>query len=378
LKNILIVFPSPFSVNKKDKLKAIIIKKLQLRHIKVCKIVDEEGCIAFEVTDVVEAAAITSEMFGIDKVAIAERIESGFNDVVNAIVNTGKQIILPREKFFVKVYTNNSAKKTSYVGRDIEFASVGNLITEISPTAAMPAKNELEADKIILAYVGQDSAYVCIQIDKALGGLPFGYQNEKAICGIHNILSFISCMLAVKCGFIPELFIFYTDEYDLKENAKLFGHLAGKMDDKKHKIRLLHIDIPNRHDSHIKFMLQEAISIGILTLLPGNRIVVPLSASIHPPWFVEAVMKKILYAGKASWMPLVLLTTGIYHEAISMGLKDKIILIDTLINDMTFTKLEYKKYESMIDTLSKVAIKNMKTISLNVGPNYIHDIIDSV
>ena len=378
LKNILIVFPSSFSLNKKDELKAIINKKLQLSRIKVSKIVDEEACIAFEVTDAVEAAAITSEMFGIDKVAIAERIESGFNDVVNAIVNTGKQIILPREKFFVKVYSSNGAKKTSYVGRDIEFASVGNLITELSPITVTPAKNELEADKIILSYIGKDSAYVCLQTDKALGGLPFGYQNEKVICGIHNILSFISCMLAVKCGFIPELFILYTDEHDLKENAKLFGHIACKMDDKKHKIRLLRIDIPDRHDNHIKLMLQESISAGILTLLPGKRLIVPLSASIHPPWFVEAVMKKIVYSGKESWIPLMLLTTGIYHEAISMGLKDKIILIDTLINDMTFTKLEYKKHESMIDTLSKVAIKNMKTISLNIGPNYLHDIIDSV
>ncbi|MFL6383748.1 MAG: hypothetical protein ACJ712_02110, partial [Nitrososphaeraceae archaeon] len=150
LKDILIVFPSSFSVNKKDELKAIINKKLQLSHVKVSKIVNEEACIVFEATDVVEAAAITSEMFGIDKVAIAKRIENRFNDVVNAIVNTGKQIILPGEKFFVKVYTSNSAKKISYVGRDIEFASVGNLITELSPKKVTPAKNEREADKIIL------------------------------------------------------------------------------------------------------------------------------------------------------------------------------------------------------------------------------------
>jgi hypothetical protein len=60
LKDILIVFPSSFSVNKKDELKAIINKKLQLSHVKVSKIVNEEACIVFEATDVVEAAAITS------------------------------------------------------------------------------------------------------------------------------------------------------------------------------------------------------------------------------------------------------------------------------------------------------------------------------
>ncbi|HYY49519.1 MAG TPA: hypothetical protein VE643_01510, partial [Nitrososphaeraceae archaeon] len=104
-KNILIVFPSAFSANKMDELKSLISKKLQLSNITVSKIVNEETCIAFEVVDVVEAAAITSEMFGIDKVAIAKRIENEFNDIVNEIVNIGKQIILPGEKFFVKVCT---------------------------------------------------------------------------------------------------------------------------------------------------------------------------------------------------------------------------------------------------------------------------------
>jgi hypothetical protein len=377
-RNILIVFPSSFSVNKRYELKALINKRLQLNNIKVSKIVNEEACIAFEVTDVVEATAITSEMFGIDKVAIAKRVKNEFNHVVNEIVNTGKQIILPGEKFFVKVCTSNSAKKISYVGRDIEFASIGNLITELSHIRVTPAKNELGADKIILAYVGKNSAYVCLQIDKGLGGLPFGYQNEKLICGIHNILSLVSCMLAVKCGFIPELFILYSNEYDLKENAKMFGHIAYKMAIKRHTIRLMHIDIPDRYDDNIKFMLQESIFTRISTLLPGKRLVVPLSAAIHPPWFVEEVTEKIVHMGKSSWMPLMLLTTGIYHEAIAMGLKDKIMLIDALINNMTFTKLEYKKYQNMIDTLSKVAIKNMKTISVNIGPNYLHNIIDSI
>jgi hypothetical protein len=182
----------------------------------------------------------------------------------------------------------------------------------------------------------------------------------------------------MKCGFIPEPFILYTNEYDLKENAKMFGHIAYKMAIKKHTIRIMHIDIPDRYDNNIKFMLQESISARISTLLPGKRLVVPLSAAIHPPWFVEEITDKIVHARKSYLMPLVLLTTGIYHEAISMGLKDKTMLIDVLINNMTFTKLEYKKYEHMIDTSSKVALKNMKTISLNIGPNYLHNIIDSV
>ena len=379
LKDVLVVFPSLFSVNKKDKLKAVVKKKLQLSHIKVNKIICEEECIVFEVTDVVEAAAITVEMFGIDNVAIAKRITNEFTDIVTAIVNTGKQMIFPDEKFFVKVQISSKAK-ISYIGRDIEFASSGNLTTELSHIAARPAKNEDEADKIIHSYIGKDAAYVCLQIDTALGGLPFGCQKEKVTCGINNIISYLSCLIAVKCGFIPEFLILYTNEDDLKENVKLFGRIANKICIKKHKIRILHIGLTDRYsDDGLKLMIKESVAARILTLLPEKGVVVPLNAAIHPSWFVETTMKKIASTGKMPWMPLMLLTNSIYHDAKDAGLEDKIVSIDALRdNIMTFKRLEYEKYEKEIDALSKAAVKNMKTISLKVGPNYLHDIIDSI
>jgi hypothetical protein len=380
VKNVLLIFPSSLSPNRKTKLIDVVKKKLLLSNIKVNKITIEEGCIAFEVTDVIEAAAATVELFGICQVAVAKCIPNRFTDIVDTIVKTGKQIILPEEKFFIRVWTSGKAK-ISYIGRDVEFASSGNLIAELSPIASKPAKNEYEANKVILSYIGKHSAYVCLQIDTALGGIPSGSQKEKLVCSIHNILSSLSCMLAVKCGFIPDFLIMYTNEDDLKENAKLFGYIAPKMSVKKYRIRLIHIDLPDKYNHHLKLMLQEGISIRILTLLPGKgRLVIPLSAAIHPPWFVESTVKKIVSTGKIPWMPLMLLTDGIYHDAKSVGLEDKITSIDDLINTnmIMFKKQEYKKYERKIDMLSKDAVKNMKTISLKVGSNYLHDIIDSI
>ena len=206
-------------------------------------------------------------MFGIDKVAIAKHVTNGFTDIVTTIVNTGKQIIFPEEKFFVKVQMSSNAK-VSYMGRDIEFVSSGNLTSELSSIAKKPAKNEYEANKTILSYIGKDSAYVCIQIDTALGGLPFGSQKEKVACSIHNVLSTVSCLITVKCGFVPDFLILYTNDDNIKENAKLFSHIANKMCIKKHKIRVAHIDLPDKLDHNLKLMLQESISANILTLLP--------------------------------------------------------------------------------------------------------------
>jgi hypothetical protein len=343
----------------------------------VNKIILEESCIAFEVSNVVEAASTAAEMFGIDKVAIAKRVTNGFTNIVKTIVNTGKQIILPREKFFVKVEVDHNTK-LNYVGRDVEFASSGDLTANLSSIAAQPAKNEYDADKIILSYIGKNSAYVCIQIDKAPGGLPFGSQNEKVVCSIHNTLSALSCLMAVQCGFIPEILILYTDYNDLKENVKLVGYIYNRISVKKHKIRIARVDIPDDANYCLKFILQESVSVRILTLLAEKGLVIPLSAAIHPPWFVEATIKKIGFTGKMPWMPLMLMTDSIYHNAKYVGLEDKISTIEAIIRNSVLKKEEYKKYEKKIDILSKAAIKNMKTISLNIGPNYLHDIIDSI
>jgi hypothetical protein len=374
---VLLVFPSAFSANRKDKLITMVKKKLQLRHIKVNKIILEESCIAFEVSDVVEAASSAAEMFGIDKVAIAKQVTNRFTNIVKTIVNTGKQIILPKEKFFVKVEVDHNTK-LNYVGRDVEFVSSGDLTANLSSIAAQPAKNEYDADKIILSYIGKNSAYVCIQIDKALGGLPFGSQKEKVVCSIHNTLSALSCLMAIQCGFIPELLILYTDYNDLKENVKLVGYIYNRMSIKKHKIRIARIDIPDNSNYCLKFILQESVSARILTLLPEKGLVIPLSAAIHPPWFVEATIKKIGFTGKMPWMPLMLMTDSIYYNAKYVGLEDKIATIETIISTSVLKKEEYKKHEKKIDILSKAAIKNMKTVSLNIGPNYLHDIIDSI
>jgi hypothetical protein len=383
LKNVLMVFPSPFSAKRgaEDKLKAIVKKKLLANHIKVNKITSEEKCIVFDVTDVVKAAELIVEVFGIDKVAIAKHVRSEFTEVVKTIVNIGKQIILPKEKFFVKVKVSSNTE-LHYVARDVEFASLGDLTAELSAIAAVPAKNEYDANKIILSYIGGGSTYVCFQLDKAVGGLPFGCQNKIVSCGIHNVLSCISTLITIKCGFIPDFSIFYTNQDDLRENVKLFGHIVTKMNTRKCKIRMMHLDLPDdKYGSRLKLMLKESISARALTFLPRKDLTVSLSVTIYPPWFVQETVNRISSAGKIPWVPLLFLTDCLYYDIKSMDLgDDKIIMyIDKLIGDtIGFKKYEYKKYEKKIDALSKETINNMKTISLDIGPNYIHDIIDSI
>jgi len=427
-RTVLIVFPGHFSMARIDKLIANIEKQLQSKNIELKNPAIENEWLVFEVEDgVVEAAGITREMFGIDKVAIAKKVPSiQFGDIATEVVNIGKLKVLPNEKFFVKVQISNNAK-VDYKSRDLEFASTGNLtaalqsssfsssrrpysfspISPILSASARPAKNELEADRLIEILVGKKSTYVTIEEDRGPGGLPFACQGEKVLCSIHDTLSAISCMITIKCGFFPEIVIVYTDDYDLRKNLKIFGTIVNKMSIKNYSIRLVKLDYSNNNgfgkilkqhgqrqrrlqlpmklqlESSHKAVLQEIVATQILTLMKGKGIVVPLSVVMHPIWLIQLTFKKILASKKIPWMPLLLPSYGIYDIAEELGIEKNMLPISlykgSMINRLlAFTRQDYAKYRTTIHKMTKSAKMNMKTISFEIGPNYLHDILDSV
>ena len=420
-RTVLIVFPGRFSMGRIDKLIANIEEQLQSKNIELKNTVIENEWLVFDMDDVVEGSGITREMFGIDKVAIAKKVPSiQFEDISAEVVNIGKLKVLPNEKFFVKVQVSNNAK-INYKSRDLEFASTGDLTAALQsssrrpytfssissshsyPSSARPARNELEADRLIEIFVGKKSAYVTIETDIGPGGLPFACQGEKVLCSIHDTLSAISCMITLKCGFFPEIVIVYTDDYDLKKNLKIFGMIVNKMSIKNYSIRLVQLDYGNdrgkilnlkQHgqrrlqktmkrqleNSH-KAVLQEIVATQILTIMKGKRVVVPLSIVIHPLWLIQSTFKKILASKKIPLMPLLLPSHGMYDIAEKLGIEKNMLPSDKgfMMNRlMTFTRQDYAKYRRTIDKMTESAKKNMKTISFEIGPNYLHDILDSV
>ena len=83
-----------------------------------------------------------------------------FSDVTGAIVEAGSRTILPAEKFYVKVI---QTAKADYVERDVEFASSGALVERLVEISALPARNEHEAGRVVVAVIGKKSAHVCVK-----------------------------------------------------------------------------------------------------------------------------------------------------------------------------------------------------------------------
>lgn len=150
---VVLVFPSAFA-NRQDLVKAI-------KKTGKVQAVFEGDLIICKAGDAAKAATRLKGLSGIDHVAIAKRVPSRFPDVTKAIVQAGTKAIFPKERFYVKVIQTANA---SYVDRDIEFASTAALVGRLAEEASsLPARNEQEADRVILALVGKRSAYVCVK-----------------------------------------------------------------------------------------------------------------------------------------------------------------------------------------------------------------------
>jgi len=373
--DVLLVFPSAFSANKIQDLQPSIKNALEASGIKCSNILFDDMLIIADVDDVVTAASVVADLFGVDKVAAANKTSNKFNDLVAAIVDVGKKIIHDGETFAVKV----TANKTEYVGRDAEFAATASLIGELSKLN-VKAVNEQICDKLIYAHVSQNSAYVCIFIDKGFNGLPLGSQNEQLLCSLHNSLSALSCLMVIKCGFDPKVVLLKTSEESFRESAKNLGLIAKRLGKKKMKLDIVSIDIASNGS---QLLLIEKVSSMILANLSATynirNIALPLSTAVFPSWFVSDIVSDVAKVA-VPWLPLMFMSDELYMNAHALGLKDSQI---TGIDSASKTSFDADKYAQFMKTINLQdivdrAIKSIKTVDLEIGPNYLHNIIDSV
>jgi hypothetical protein len=361
--NVVIAFPSAFSDQ------SALVRAIQnaARGI-IRSVAVEHDCIICESSDIVELACQLASMFGVESVAVARKVSSNFLDLSAAIVEVGISIIVPGDRFHVKVMLQ-PASKCDYVSRDIEFAVTGALAARLASINARPARTDKDASRQILTVIGRESAYVCIQVMTAPGGLIAG-SHGAVLSSIHDSLSFLSCMMAAKAGFeCSSVVLPYHDRGELETSAKLVQHFAAITGRKKQTILAMPINVPGT--GAVSLLLKEQILSKILIQYPDSRIVFPFTAAFHPIWFIETIFNETLAAGKIPFAPLLFQSSELVTYARQAG-------IDLNITASHITKGKLKKYGKAIDFESESAIKHTKRLELKVGPNYLHDIIDSI
>ncbi|MFB5619150.1 MAG: hypothetical protein ACE5RE_06120 [Candidatus Nitrosomaritimum aestuariumsis] len=86
----------------------------------------------------------------------------------------------------------------------------------------------------------------------------------------------------------------------------------------------------------------------------------------------ESSMKNIFQNNRLPIIPLSGVGTELYEDAKEIGLETQIPKISKII------KLDFKEIRKISEKDVKSALKTKKTVNVTVGPNNVHDILDSL
>jgi len=368
--NVVVVFPSLYSLNKIDYLVSSISMILKTMKLGFSKIRKNGSVIIVEADDPVFASSAIASLFGIEKIAIAKEVENSFNSIVTTIVTVGANLLLRGERFFVKV----DGTGTEYVPKDVELAATSALIEKTVNFQTKPG-TESSYDKIIYTYITKSQAYVCVFIDKGAGGIPNKSQNQKVLCCIYDELSVIACLQTLKMGFDVKILVCYSNESELLNTVKMLNQILPKLLQTNVELHFCKLDMKSTGRSILlKTAIITAILVSFAKRMRIDRISLAISPLIFPAWFIEYNAMRVFQKGIIPWFPLSGIDNSIFDTANEIGLEKHVSKIVNLC------KIKFKKDlpKDKINKISLISLRDIKTITITLGPKNIHDIIDSL
>ena len=360
------IFPSTFSQNKIKPIMTNIKKILKIQNQKFHKIRQDCDIIVVETNDPVFTSSTIKSLFGIKGVAIAKQVPNNFKSIVSGISKVGENLFLKSERFLIQV--EGSAK--GFIAKDVEVAATSALIEKTAKKGVKPGTAE-KHDKLLYVYLTKTTAYICIWYDKGLGGIPNNSQNKKVICCVFNELSAVSCIETIKQGFDVKIIVCFTKESELLDLAKMVNELIHRTVRSKIDLEFYKVLTDKRSYLQIttELLSRIATSNGI------KRISLSLSPLIHPTDFLENIVMQVYEKKLIPYVPLSGLDDNVLTSAKEIGLEKYLPRIKkygkSKFYDSNKSKKEIKKIVGR-------TVDTRKVISIKVGPNNVHEILDEI
>ena len=367
---LIVVFPSVFSKNKTSSLIANIKKILKIQNQKFRKIRKEGDVIIVEADDPVFASSAINMLFGIKGVAIAKQVTNDFDSIVSGVSKVAEDIFLKGERFLLQI--EGYAK--GFTTKDIELAATSSVIEKTAEMGIKPGTSK-KYDRKLYVRLTKLNAYICIYYDNGLGGVPNNSQDKEIICCIFDELSAVSCLETIKQGFDVKIIICYNKDSELLHLVKIVNQIIRRT--VKPKINL---DFYKIHDNKklAQLLLTEITSkilIKIAATSGIKRISLGTSTLIHPIDFSESLSKQISDKNLIPYFPLSGLDDNVFESAREIGLEKYLNSIKKLGSTKFHnSKQPAKKIEKIVDD----TIMTKKTVSVNVGLNNVHEILDEI
>ncbi|MDE1825984.1 MAG: thiamine biosynthesis protein [Thaumarchaeota archaeon] len=367
-KTVLVVFPSVFSLNKMEDLETNISKILKIKKQSFTCVRKSGSVIVVEANDPVFASSTIGSLFGVDRIAIAKEVKNQFDTVLSTITSTSMNLLLKGEKFYIKV----EGRSSDYLAKDLEIAATSSLIEK---SVDLQVKPGLESDhsRLLYTYLTESYAYVCIFVDKGLGGIPYNSQKETMLCCIYDELSAITCLQSIKMGFDAKMLISYSGDSDLLKMSKMINRILPSI--VQEKITLQFCKMPKTQDPLMKILVMIYLMISIASSRKIKHIALPILPFTLPVWLMEDSTRVVFQKNLMPWIPLAGMDSSILENSRQIGLEKYIVNLENLCKSK-FTKrnIPKKKIQKNVSD----ALKSLKSISLTVGPKNVHDIIDSL
>lgn len=367
----LLIFPSSTTIIKDVKLSTI--KILKKNKINVSKFIMEKNFFSIYTKEYIKASRILSSSLGIKKIEIAYSVPNEAKFIINKILNLGQKIIL-NEKFYIKVLSDNP----NFIARDLEFMATGLLIEKLANKSSIPSKDEHSANKIIITYIGKSKSYISFKSIKGIGGMTFGYLKKKVFIVIYDQYSIYCLKNVILRGFIPNILILFWDCIDLKNKLFSIHNVLNNIHNNKIKLQLLQLNFLISKEKYNKdnFLL-DIIVIDICSYL-NTLINVMLSFNlfVHPMWLIEYSFLSCIQKGKVPWFPC------LFEENLLINLPSNNKFLKSSFNspkeNFTNFKERYRIRNRSIDLKQNIKTFYIEIKPLNVRPNYIDNILNSI
>ncbi len=362
-----VVFPTVFSKNKIPQLIINIKKILKIQNQEFKSVKRDGDIILVNANDPVFASSAINLLFGIEKIVIARQIKNDFQKIVSEITSVGGNLLLKGEKFLVRV---EGATK-GFFTKDIEIAATSNIIEKKSNMGARPGTDE-NFDKLLYTYLTKNNAYVCIFSDNGQGGIPA--QNKNTICCVYDEISAISCFETIKQGYDSKIIICYRQKSELMNLAKMINQIIPRLVKQEIVLEFFHVKINSTGIKNylifVNLILEIMLHEGKLEKL--SHVSLALSPLIFSTKFIDYSIKRVFQKDMIPITPLSGVDSKLFEEAKEIGLEKQIPKLEKLfmIDSNELPKFSNKDVD--------LAIKTKKSVTVKIGPNNVHDILDSL
>jgi len=360
-----VVFPTIFSKNKIPQLISNIKKILKIKDQQFKSIKRDGDVILVNANDPVFASSAINLLFGIEKIIIARQIKNNFKDIISEITSVSGNLLLKGEKFLVRVEGDSKG----FLVKDVEIAATSNIIEKKSNLGAHPGTDE-NFDKLLYTYLTKNNAYISIFSDNGNKGIPYQSQKKKTICAVYDELSAISCYETIKQGYDTKIIVCYRQKSELLNIVKSINQIIPRLVQEKIELDFYHLKIKS---SGVKNYLIYVNSIlEIMIRQTNQRISLALSPLVFSSDFIDNSSKIVFEKKKIPLIPLAGVDNSLFDDAKEIGLEKSMKKLEKIVttNSNEIPSSLKKEVES--------AIKTKKTVSIQIGFNNVHDILDSL